>query len=33
MKNYYTKLGYINKTPELEEWMLSLSKQRERGFS
>lgn len=25
MKNYYTKLGHVNKIPELEEWMLSLS--------
>lgn len=25
MKNYHIKLGYIDKIPELEEWMLSLS--------
>lgn len=25
MKNYSKKLGYIDKTPEVEEWLLSLS--------
>ncbi|KAL4459424.1 hypothetical protein ABPG74_018037 [Tetrahymena malaccensis] len=26
MKNYKTKLGYVDKTPELEDWLLSLNK-------